>query len=279
MTGWLSSLDRMRSRCAAQPKPLRWLATRVYSEFLYRTGLCSRFTIDRNLYRIHFSKSAMALAMWWHPEYWVEEESFYKSRLRPGDVFIDVGANIGVNALLAAALVGSAGKVIAIEAHPTTFAHLERNVRLNGFLNVVVRNAAVGSQAGSLELSTGLLDDSQNHVLSDTGGTRGIVVPVEPLDAILAGHRERIDLLKVDVEGYEKPVFEGAPETLARTRAIYFEVYERNFERFGYSTRDVLCMLDEGGFAVQRPTPQGNIPVPRDFRAERCTNLLAIRRD
>jgi FkbM family methyltransferase len=164
----------------------------------------------------------------------------------------------------------------AIEAHPTTFRYLQSNIELNRFSNMIAYQYAIGTQTGITRFSSGLRDDSMNRVTEDGA----IEVPLVSLDELLTPHAGEIDLLKVDVEGYERFVFAGATKTLARTKAIYFEVYERNFERFGYCTADVLQALATYGFAsyaVEERHP--GQPLREDFVPERRMNLLALRRD
>lgn len=105
---------------------------------------------------------------------------------------------------------------------------------------------------------------------------RSLEVPVTRLDDMIHG-ASPIALLKVDVEGYEKYVFEGAPATLARTRAVHFEVSSRPFARFGYNTADLLTRLTAAGFALFRISgPREISAVSVTFDTERFENL-AIR--
>ena len=274
MNAWKRKFGKLRQRAALQPHPLRWVASGLWARLLYWSGLCSLFTTDRGLYRVRFSRSAMSFAMWRAPDYWREEEAFFRSRLSPGDFVVDVGANIGANALLSAALVGPRGKVIAIEAHPTTFRYLQSNIELNAFSNMIAYQYAIGASSGLTRFSDSMADDSMNRV--EEGGA--IEVPLVTLDELLVAQAGEIDLLKVDVEGYERFVFVGASKTLARTKAIYFEVYERNFERFGYRTADVLRALATHGFASYVVDGRGEGErVSEDFVPERRMNLLALR--
>lgn len=274
INAWKRKLGKLRQRAALQPHPLRWMASGFWARLLYASGLCTLFTIDRGLYRVRFSRSAMSFAMWRASDYWREEEAFFRSRLSPGDFVVDVGANIGANALLSAALVGPTGKVIAIEAHPTTFCYLQSNIELNGFSNMIAYQYAIAANRGFARFSGGLADDSMNRVEEDGA----IEVPSVSLDELIVAQPGEIDLLKVDVEGYERFVFVGASKTLARTKAIYFEVYERNFERFGYRTADVLQALAAYGFTSYVVDGRGEGErVPEDFVPDRRMNLLALR--
>jgi Methyltransferase FkbM domain len=116
--------------------------------------------------------------------------------------------------------------------------------------------------------------DDQNAV--GTSGT-GVRVPLRPLDTldVPAG---AIALLKVDVEGYEEPVFRGGAATLARTACVYFESWETLCARYGRTSTTVLDLLTTAGFALYRfGADQSLSPVPASHVSVSCENLLAVR--
>jgi FkbM family methyltransferase len=134
--------------------------------------------------------------------------AFLLHLLRPGDLFVDVGANIGSYTVLASAVCGA--RSIAIEPDPGTVQSLKRNVEVNriGHL-VVVTEAAVGAAAGTVRFTVG--QDTTNRVVAETDqATRE--VNVRALDDMLAN--EDPVLIKMDVEGYEPQVVAGALATL-----------------------------------------------------------------
>jgi FkbM family methyltransferase len=129
--------------------------------------------------------------------------------LRPGDLFFDIGANIGSYTVLGA---GAAGATTwSFEPDPDTARHLRRNIALNGLeRRVTVHELALGPEAGEVTFSMGL--DSTNKVLAEaTGSTRK--VRQESLGAVAAGARPL--MLKIDVEGYEDAVLAGASRVLS----------------------------------------------------------------
>src|SRR5829696_9841251 len=130
--------------------------------------------------------------------------------LRPGDLFLDLGANIGAYSVLA---LDCGAQVIAVEPDDRARARLEQNVAYNEYTCDVIP-AAVGAQAGELSFTVGL--DSYNHLVSDRdvtweGNVRTRTVPVRTLDDIL-GARTAAGV-KVDVEGFELDVLRGAATT------------------------------------------------------------------
>lgn len=140
--------------------------------------------------------------------------AFLLHLLRPGDLFVDVGANIGSYTVLASAVCGA--RSIAIEPDPGTVRSLRRNVEINGIEDrVTVVEAAVGSSAGTVGFTVG--QDTTNRVATSTDReTRE--VQVRTLDEIVA--KEAPVLIKMDVEGYEPEVVAGASSALAQPSLV-----------------------------------------------------------
>ena len=133
-----------------------------------------------------------------------------ESRLRPGDVFCDVGANIGYHSLLGSRAVGPSGKVIAIEASPMIYGKLLKNLHLNRADNVEAVNVAVTAEPGQTPIYKGY---DRNIGTASTDGSRGhgleAVVQGLPLARILSAEdRKRLRLVKIDVEGAELSMLE-----------------------------------------------------------------------
>jgi FkbM family methyltransferase len=153
----------------------------------------------------------------------------FLSLLRPGSVFLDVGANTGLFALTAAALHDTA-QVHAFEPLPLIARRLRRNVRLNKLSRIVVNRAAVGRLAGETELhvpATGFcLPSSASMAAGLFGKTRAIRVPLVSLDSY-ARSRDlpRVDVIKIDTETTEHRVIDGACMLLGRDQpALIVEV-------------------------------------------------------
>ncbi len=144
--------------------------------------------------------------------HWLSEMSFCFHLLRPGDVFVDVGANIGTYSLPAAA---RGAKVVAFEPGPEAFAELTANIRLN-HLPIDARNQAVGAEAGVLPFSIG--QDTVNHAALPGEPFRE--VPVVALDDVI----DTAFLVKIDVEGFEGAVMAGGPRILQGATAVIMEL-------------------------------------------------------
>jgi len=261
------SIQHALARIREEHRPVRFLASRA----LWHSGLSRWLTIDRGRYRLRFFPTALSAQYWLHPAADRVEEQFFAAYLRPGDTVVDVGANIGALTLLAASLVGPAGRVVAFEAHPRIFRYLEANLRMNGASAVQARNVAAGDQAETIRFSDHRADD-QNAV-SERGG---VAVPCERLDSALAGVGE-VQLLKVDTEGFEKFVFAGAGKVLSRTRCVYFESWEEHCARYGYTSPELVAALRGAGFEVFRLEGRALLPILEGHRSDACEDLVATR--
>lgn len=168
--------------------------------------------------------------------------------LRPDDLFLDIGANVGSYTVLAGGAVGA--RCISFEPSPAAFARLRDHVLLNDLAGrVTAHQAALGSENGFTQFTTGL--DTVNHVLAS--GESGDAVPVRMhrLDDIVAGASPT--LVKIDVEGFEAQVLEGAAKTLAAPSLLAVLV-ELNGSATRYSGSDdaVRDRLRDAGFVAAR---------------------------
>ncbi len=255
-----------------QRHPARFLAGLA----LLRSGACRLFVMRRAGVRLRFYPSSVSMLSWVDPDARAEDHAFLRDVLRPGDVVVDVGANVGTLALAAARLVGPAGRVHAVEAHPRIFSYLQGNARLNGFDNVALYNVALGEGDGVVRFSDSARDDSANSVVAGAGPAP-FEVAVRRLDDV-APRDVAIGLLKLDVEGYEKFVLEGGADVLARTRCVYIEAYDEHAAKFGYAVADLWRLLAGAGFRVFRPEPGRRLrPVDPAGGSPRCDNFVALR--
>jgi FkbM family methyltransferase len=172
------------------------------------------------------------------------EQTFCLHVLRREDLFCDVGANAGVYTVLASKAVGC--RSVAFEPVPRTFAVLMQNVWANDIAGRVdARQCGVGREAAMLHFTTEL--GSMNHVVQQPAD-RTVEVPVATLDQLLEGRVPRV--IKVDVEGFESAVIDGARATLSHPdcAAVIMEVV-RALERYGHTREQVIAQM--GGFGFE----------------------------
>jgi FkbM family methyltransferase len=136
--------------------------------------------------------------------------------LDEGDLFVDVGANIGYDSLLASTVVGSKGSVVSIEASPRTYELLRQQIHDNRAINVRTVNKAVSDATGTVTLYTGLNGDIGRATMVPARGlAEEATVAAAPLDEILSkDERSRLRLIKIDIEGAELPVLRRFLDTL-----------------------------------------------------------------
>ena len=141
---------------------------------------------------------------------------------------VDVGANIGKYTLFFSSMVGKRGKVISIEPEPKNFEILEENTRLNALENVVLKKIACSNKEGYAKLYLNKKNPG-GHSLVSKKGRENIIVRSRKLDNVIKEENiKNIDLIKIDVEGAEKEVLEGAKHILKKDKPlIIFEALNR----------------------------------------------------
>jgi FkbM family methyltransferase len=171
--------------------------------------------------------------------------------LRPGMCFVDVGANVGYFTLLAARRVGPTGRVFAVEPSPWAADRLAAAIAENGLHHVRVERCGLGAAPGTATLYDPRPDNHTPTMLADAGSP-GRTVPVRTLDeCVREWGADRIDLLKIDVEGYEPAVFAGGERALAggTVRAVLCEFNPHWLHKAGSSSRELYRTLTGFGFA------------------------------
>ncbi len=187
------------------------------------------------------------------------------SLCRPGDVVFDVGANIGVTALRLAHAAGPAGRVFAFEPDPANFARLRAHAERNGAATLTPLRLALGDAPGELFLRVPDPNNrGKNHLEPDpSSGGQGSMVEVTTVDAFAAVRGlGRVDLVKLDVEGYEPQVLEGAAQTLRAHRPrLFIEFSGALLERAGRSAPEFARHLRSLGYRLS--LAKGG-PMPSD---------------
>lgn len=174
--------------------------------------------------------------------------------LRSEDIFIDIGANIGVFTVLASA--GAGATVYAFEPFPSTYMHLMDNINLNhGHIHVFPFQICIGDSDGDIEFEIDRRSSSRNHVRpenSDDRYTAGVIrVPIRTLDSII--DRPAI-CLKIDVEGYESSVIAGAQSTLDSSSlcAVIIEMNPAALKNYGHDPSELHLHMLSKGFSTYR---------------------------
>lgn len=210
----------------------------------------------------------------------------FAAQVQPGTTVMDLGANFGQFALVAAHLLGKDGRVIAFEPSPEPFAALQRNVALNHFDQVLCRQAAVGAEAGTATFyvshrsDTGVSSLAQAAVAPYADEMTPIQVAVEALDDYLDAPSiaRRVSLIKMDVQGAELLALKGARALLRRDRpALLVEIAPPALAGFGHRPDDVRMLLDEAGYTCHMlPARPWQALAPVDWGREDAYDLLCL---
>jgi FkbM family methyltransferase len=177
-----------------------------------------------------------------------------KRFLRPGDAFADVGANEGYFSVVASRIVGTTGRVLAVEPQGRLQPVLMRNFEINGCRNATVTAAAVSDAAGVAELNLApSMNTGASSLMQRTRYTpRRETVPTRTLDDIIkASGMGRVNLLKMDIEGWEyeailgsRPLFEAGV-----IRAITVELHEDHLRARGLGIKPIVDFLTGCGYS------------------------------
>jgi len=176
-----------------------------------------------------------------------------------GGCFIDIGANVGVFSVLASRWLGSSGRVIAIEPSPREMAYLRANIALNpGGAAVSLSDFAIADVEGQTilrvadDLNGGLNTLGSDFAYPGVPTNSEVAVSVTTLDALLTRLSvDRIDVVKIDVEGAEMRVLSGAEESLRRFGpALIVEVFDHALRGQGASAADLQAYLQHRGYSL-----------------------------
>lgn len=222
--------------------------------------------------------------VWVFNEWEPDLTRFIAGRLRDGDVFVDVGANVGYYSMLAAECVGDTGRVVAIEASPPVFADLERHVARNGLSGRIrTENKAAAAESGTLSIFSGPVHNVGASTTLDRHGTESVesVVESQPLSKLLSAEEVgSIRLIKIDVEGAEPDVLAGMADLIPRLPAdaeIIVELSPKWWSDPELLPVDVLRPFTDAGFAVYEM--QNSYSVWRYLWPNDVSDALRVRRE
>lgn len=258
---------------------LKWwesqIGKREYMETRIEPGTHMRLFFDSWLSRKIYSEG-----------FEVEERQFLNAYLRPGDVFVDVGANIGLITLIAARRVGNAGCVYAFEPCTETYERLLANVELNGFANVFCHQLALSDRIDQLDMtiSTDGFDAWNSLAQLIRGNSFAIeTVNVVTWDSFAQKQNliERVTMMKIDVEGWESHVLSGGRRTLSQSSApiLQVEFNEQASQSASSSCAKLYHQLEELGYKMFTYDAKTIRIVPHPLRENYLyLNLIASKR-
>lgn len=240
-------------------KPFRPLFRKIYREYInvsYQSPVKKK--IDGINYELDL-REVIDNAMYFNGSREPATSLALKRLCKKGNVVIDVGANVGSHTLPMAKLVGENGKVYAFEPVPWAVKKLKQNLSLNMFTNIILETIALSDESGEMDMKfrasfkigsasgvglEGKIDESW------WGECEQVKVHMETLDNYVSRHNiDRIDLVKLDVDGFEGKVIRGAMSVLARFKPILImEVAPAWVEMRGDKIQEVLNSIEKMGY-------------------------------
>jgi FkbM family methyltransferase len=187
------------------------------------------------------------------------EVALFRQLLRPGDLVVEAGANFGAHTGAMAKMVGDQGFIIAFEPQRLVFQAMVANVALNSLTNVITIQAGLGAYQGSIKVP--VLNPAKGHNfggLSIGSHNAGEEVPVKTIDSL---NLNRCRLIKVDVEGMECEVLEGARNTITRLRPVLYVENDRTEH-----SRHLIAMIQSFGYKLWWHLPR--MFNPDNFRGD-----------
>ena len=214
--------------------------------------------------------------------YDVATQNLLQKLLRPGDTFVDIGANEGMISLLASRLVGPSGKVIAFEPNPFPRSFLENAIARNGIANIRLEDYGVGHPPARLPLTVPKANSGQGSFGERdpyAGDADVVECEVKPADPLLAQYTP--NLIKIDVEGFELKALTGIRETLERVHPpIIMEIVGRHLQRAGTSVAEIREFMSGLGYSAQtiswekRPSGYQLSLTPAEFAEDMDQDVL-----
>ena len=175
--------------------------------------------------------------------------------VRPGDMCLDVGANVGAHTLVMARAAGPKGRVVAVEPHPRIGERLLQNLALNHLDNVTVVRAAISDKDGTADFfgfGEDAFEQGISSFLPDREATEKMTVrTISGSTLQKEAQLSRCDFLKIDVEGFERVVLQELFDLIAARRPfIICEYRKQHWQKFGHSLQQVLDRFDTLGYRL-----------------------------
>lgn len=178
--------------------------------------------------------------------------SYLKKIVMPGQIVVDVGANIGIYSVVLAKWVGKQGHVFAFEPAPDNIKLLRKTIKLNQFDNITITQKAISNKPGIASFY--LVDGISSHSLMDYGKSIDkIDVEVETLDNFFQDYEKPIDFIKIDAEGYDFKVILGMQNIISKTQnlSLFVEFDPKRLIKIGDSPQDLLRFMLNNRFSVK----------------------------
>ena len=194
----------------------------------------------------------------------------FTGKIKDGNV-IDVGANIGQTSLWLAQSLPKKANIFAFEPFINTFQKLEINIELNNYTNIKIENLAIGSSLSTVRMKNTIETNSGGkHIISEiTDGANLISFQQTTLDHYFENNATKIQLIKVDVEGYELEVLKGALKIIQKDHPMLFiEINDNHLKRQNSSAQKLIEFLNQYQYTIQNAETLETID--KDYNFTNC---------
>jgi FkbM family methyltransferase len=232
-------------------------------------GDAARFNLAGKSVRFDLRDRTVTRALYLFGQYEPRETKALLGLLRPGMTFVDIGANTGYYAVLAAKSVGERGKVVAFEPCPDNADILRRNAAINKLRNMIVVNAAVTAARGDVtlrlcEINAGdhrIYDGGDDDFFNAGMPRKTTTVPGFSLDNYMLLHGLEPDVIKMDIQGAEHIALQGMKSVLCKNRDVVMmvEYWPHGLRQCGSPPKDLIKELRRLGFRTHYPSPEGGL--------------------
>ena len=202
----------------------------------------------------------------------------FKQLIKENDTVLDVGANIGFHSLYFAELVGDNGKVLAFEPIEVNFKALQANIALNSYEQIISINKALGNENRmlSIHIDTDAHNPGAFNLMED-GIKNTNIDCVKGDDYLINNNIEKIDFIKVDVEGFELKVFKGLQETIKKFVPIIVFEFDENYQsKLNSDHRAVFHFLAQFPYTFFNIDGYGNKNKVDINNPSGCSEILAL---
>ncbi len=206
-------------------------------DYLYRRYIRKKLYVgitwfnEEDIFIHYSSKDYIERSVWMKGEYESEVQAVFTQCVKKGDVALDIGANIGINTIRLAKLVGDNGKVFSFEPVPYIISRFQENIKLNAIENVSLIPVALGSEDEELRISFSENEENKGATSLRNRDEEGIMIKVRCGDKLLEENSiSNVNFIKIDVEGFEWEVLQGLERTIEKYRPTLIVEWDIDYQ-------------------------------------------------
>ena len=219
--------------------------------------------IRKKILFVHRKDSFISPRILWCHSYEDFLTDFIKTKINKGDIVLDIGANIGYYSVLFSEWVGKKGKVFAFEPDLDNFNLLRKNININNCKNVLIVNKALSSERGYANLFLNPINKGDHRLWPIESDRNYVKVETATLDDYLNKYLDKVDFIKMDVQGAEAKVVKGAEILLKKSKYLkgVAEFWPLGLIKCGNSPEEFLEMLTISGFKIYNMSKKEGIKL------------------